>query len=361
MGKLTDEFCDSAEGPQSGRRSGYVIHYDTAVKGFGLRVTQNCAKSFILNYRADGIERRYTIGTFRDPWRTAAARREAQRLKIVIDQGGDPQGEKNTVRTAPTVRDLVQRWREEHSPKNRPSTQRENEKLIRQWIFPELGTHRVADLGYADIEALHRKITGKQGTPYRANRVLALVSKMLSLAVRWEWRPDNPCRGIERNHEERRYRYLTPAELERLVAALALYPNQTAANAIRLLLLTGARSGEVFTARWQQFNLEAGVWTKPSSATKQAEPRASGPPLRAGAAAARGNGPVRCAPLPQARHGSRGLARDLPAGRAGGFARARSKAQLRQFSGVGGIVAAGDRGAPGPHHAQHDRPVCPPL
>jgi integrase len=269
MGKLTDEFCDSAEGPQPGRRSGYVIHYDDAVKGFGLRVTQNRAKSFILNYRADGIERRYTIGTFRDPWRAATARQEARRLKIIIDRGGDPQGEKNTVRSAPTVRDLIQRWREEHSPKNRPSTQRENEKLIRQWILSELGTRRVADLSYADIEALHRKITGKRGTPYRANRVLALISKMLSLAVRWEWRTDNPCRSIERNHEERRYRYLTPAELERLLAALADYPNQTAANVIRFLLLTGARSHEVFAARWQQFDLEAGVWTKPSSATKQ--------------------------------------------------------------------------------------------
>jgi integrase len=270
MGRfLTDSFCDAAEGPQPGRRSGYAIHYDTAVKGLGLRVTRQGAKSFILNYRADGIERRYTIGTFRDPWRTPAARKEALRLKAVIDQGGDPQGEKNTVRTAPIVRDLIQRWREEHSPKNRASTRRENEKLIRQWILPELGTRRVADLSYPDIEALHRKITGKRGTPYRANRAVALVSKMLSLAIRWGWRPDNPCRGIERNHEERRYRYLTPAELERLVVALAEYPNQTAANAIRLLLLTGSRSGEVFAARWQQFDLEAGVWTKPSSATKQ--------------------------------------------------------------------------------------------
>ena len=86
---------------------------------------------------------------------------------------------------------------------------------------------------------------------------------------RWEMRSDNPCRGLERNTEEKRNRYLAGDELRRLTEALAVHPNQAAANAIRLLLLTGARRGEVLGATWDQFDLEEGIWTKAASFTKQ--------------------------------------------------------------------------------------------
>jgi integrase len=98
-----------------------------------------------------------------------------------------------------------------------------------------------------------------------------LDALMFSLAVRWRMRPDNPCRGVARNQEHHRRRYLSAEELERLVAALAKHPNQAAADAVRLLLLTGARRGEVLGATWNQFDLAAGTWSKPPTATKQKE------------------------------------------------------------------------------------------
>src|SRR5215472_11136301 len=116
--KLSDTGCDRAAGPADGKRA-YVIHYDGEVKGFGLRVTRAGAKSFVLNYRFDGVERRYTIGSFRDPWKAAEARREVKRLKKLIDQGVDPQGDRNEERAAPTVDDLIEHWRTVHAPKNR--------------------------------------------------------------------------------------------------------------------------------------------------------------------------------------------------------------------------------------------------
>ena len=82
-------------------------------------------------------------------------------------------------------------------------------------------------------------------------------------------RSDNPCRGIEKIAEPKRARYLKSDELVRLTAALAESEDQQAANAIRLLLLTGARRGEVLSARWDQFDLEAGTWVKPAATTKQ--------------------------------------------------------------------------------------------
>ncbi len=92
---------------------------------------------------------------------------------------------------------------------------------------------------------------------------------MFCLSMKWGWRPDNPARGVERNPEQKRTRYLSPAEIQRLTVALADHPNQLSANAIRLLLPTGARRGEVLSATWGQFDIEAGTWIKPAATTKQ--------------------------------------------------------------------------------------------
>jgi integrase len=263
--KLTDRIAKLAAAPADGKAQ--RIDYDTEVKGFGLRVTKGGARSFILNYRVRGVERRYTVGSYPD-WKVSAAREEAKRLKRLVDQGRDPMGERHEERAAPTVNDLLDRYLVEHAPRKRERSRQEDASLIRQWIRPDLGNKKVADLRHADVERLHRKITA-HGTPTRANRTAALLSKAFSLAVRWEWRGDNPVKGIERNIEEKRNRYLAGDELRRLTEALAVYPNQGAANAIRLLLLTGSRRGEVLGAEWGQFDLEAGVWVKPSSHTKQ--------------------------------------------------------------------------------------------
>ena len=75
-------------------------------------------------------------------------------------------------------------------------------------------------------------------------------------------RETNPCKGVERNREHHRRRYLSGDELGRLVAALADHPDRQAADAVRLLLLTGARRGEVLGARWGDIDLTAGTWSK---------------------------------------------------------------------------------------------------
>jgi integrase len=127
---------------------------------------------------------------------------------------------------------------------------------------------KVADVSFTDIDGLHRKIT-RHGSPYQANRVVALLSKMFSLAIKWRWRTGNPCHGVERNQELKRQRYLTAAELVRLTGVLAELDDQQPANIVRMLLFTGARVGEVLSMRWQDLDLEAGVWTKPGATTKQ--------------------------------------------------------------------------------------------
>jgi integrase len=215
----------SLEAPDRGNRITYDGGKD-AVRGFGIRITTAGARSFILNYTVAGRERRYTIGSY-PGWSVGRARDQKEKR-----------------------------------------TGKDDESLIRRIVLPELGNCKVAGIAFADIDRLHRNATKTAG-PYQANRLLALLSKMFNLAIRWEMRSDNPARGTERNPEERRNRYLSGDELRRLTEALAAHPNQNAANAVRVLLLTGARRGEVLGVTWDQFNLAAGTWTKPSANTKQ--------------------------------------------------------------------------------------------
>ncbi len=74
------------------------------------------------------------------------------------------------------------------------------------------------DVRHSDVEKLHRTIA--KTAPYRANRTVAVLSKILSLAVKWEMRVDNPALGIERAPEEKRERFLTTAEIGRLADGL---------------------------------------------------------------------------------------------------------------------------------------------
>lgn len=265
--KLTDTIVKNLEAPAQGNR----ITYDSDVKGFGVRVTKAGARAFILNYRTrSGRERRYTIGSYPD-WSVGAARDEAKNLKKQIDVGHDPMAEVEADRNAKTVADLCDRFEQDHLSKVRLITKRDYEAIIRREIRPEMKHLKVAEVSYSDIDGLHHKIT-KRGTPYHANRTVAVLSKMFSLAMRWGWRDHaagNPAKGIERNQEVKRHRYLSPNELAGLTKALAEHDDRQAANIIRLLLLTGARRGEVQAARWADINLTAGVWTKPGSTTKQ--------------------------------------------------------------------------------------------
>jgi integrase len=267
--KLTDKLVRALEPPpaKDGKATNRIT-YDSIVSGFGVRITAGGAIAFILNYRvkATGVERRYTIGSYPD-WNTGAAREKAKRLKREVDGGGDPLGEVKASRDAPTVAELCHRFEAEHVEKLRQRTQADYRGIIRNDIVPVLGKLKVAAVDFEHVERLHRKISER--ARIRANRTLAVLSKMFALAIKWRLRPDNPCRGVERNREDARKRYLKPDELERLTKALAEHPNKDAADIFRLLLLTGARSGEALGATWDQFDLEEGVWTKPATATKQ--------------------------------------------------------------------------------------------
>ena len=262
---LTDAKVRALTAP-AGRHN--KVFYDDTGFGFGVRVTGAGAKSFILNYWTKaGRERRITIGRF-PTWATAAARVRARELRQEIDRGADPMAEIEAERAAPTVGDLCDRFEQEYLPKKGEHTARDYAALIRLYIRPALGNLKVSEVGFADIDKLHRRITA-QGSPYQANRTIAVASRLFSLARLWHMRETNPCQGIQRNREDSRRRYATNDELQRLMTALAKDQNQQAANVIRICLLTGCRVGEARSMRWKDVNLTNGLWTKPPSGTKQ--------------------------------------------------------------------------------------------
>jgi integrase len=269
--RLTDSYIKKLTPPEKGSRIVYDAYEGSkeAVAGFGIRITAAGARAFILNYRTEsGRERRYTIGSFPD-WQSAAARERAKGLKQRIDQGEDPLADIEAEREAPTVAELCDRFEAEHLPRKRPGTAADYRNILKNHVHPHFGKHiKVVDVEFKDVDRLHRKIS-ETGHHHRANRVVAVLSKMFSLAIKWKMRTDNPCKGIERNAETKRKRYLSGEELARLTQALAGHDDRQAANIIRLLLLTGARRGEVLSARWADLDLVAGTWSKPASSTKQ--------------------------------------------------------------------------------------------
>src|SRR5262245_25856071 len=249
--KLTDNLLRNLPTPERGNK----VAWDDAVKRFGIKITAAGAKSFVLAYRRkiDGRQREYTIGSFPD-WGTTAAREEAKRLKRAIDGGSDPVGEQEDSRAAPTVADLCARFERDYLPRKRPTTQRVYRQQIHTDILPAFGKTKVAALSHSDVDRFHHQMSAH--APTHANRTVAVLSRMLSRAVRWGWRTDNPVKGVERNQENKRHRYLTGAEISRLSAVLTELADQNAANAIRLLLLTGARRGELLAAKFADLDLE---------------------------------------------------------------------------------------------------------
>jgi integrase len=261
---LTDRLVGGLTSPTDGMS----IVRDSKVKGFGIRVLPSGTRAFILDYSSGGRRRIYTIGKFPE-WTTKAARAHASELKHQIRYDGfDPSGELKAGREAPNVTDLCHRFHKDHMPKLRPSTRRDYERMIDKDIIPHLGNRKVADIKFADIDRLHRKIT-ERGSPVAANFCIALCSKLFSFAVRLRMTDANPVKGIERNPAQPRSRYLGKTEITSLTKALAVYGDQDVADIFRLLLLTGARRGETQSARWDQFDLREGMWVKPSHATKQ--------------------------------------------------------------------------------------------
>ena len=256
--KLNKRMIESAVYDHEKRGAQYL--WDTELKGYGVRIYPSGLKSFVITYRAQGRQRFHTLGRFGEIT-PHQARSAALEVLARVKSGADPGGERLAYRQAPTVADVAERFMREHAmPKKKPSSVRSDEMNWRLHVLPALGSRKVGDVTRQDVAQLHTALGDK---PYRANRVLALLSKAFNLAEVWGWRADhsNPCRHVQRFKEARRERFLSVDELGRLAAVLTQAEKSGAETpfsvaAIRLLIFTGCRVGEILNLRWSEVDLE---------------------------------------------------------------------------------------------------------
>jgi integrase len=250
---------------------------DTDMKGFIVRRQAN-AIAYALHTRVKGRLSLLTIGKHGSPWTPDSARNEARRLLVEIASGADPAAMRRKDRGQPTIKAFGAEYLDEHArPHKRPASIAADERGLRWHIEPLIGKIRVADLNRADVQRMVRAIAAgktaaerpkdaKRGPAVRggtiaANRVLALLSKMMVLAETKGLRPQgtNPCKNIAKHKETKRRRYLNGAEMAEIGKALASMDkaNPYFVALIRLLLLTGARRNEIASAQWAQVD-----WTR---------------------------------------------------------------------------------------------------
>ena len=266
MPKITKRTVDALVPAERER-----IVWDDDIKGFGVRVHPTGRKVYIVKYRHEGRSVKVTIGPH-GPITPAAARAKAAEIVTLAKTGRDVAGKTPRARGSATVADLAKRFMDEYAPAHlKPGTARLYRKIIDNRILPRLGKRRVGEIGKSDVVALHHDM---RDVPDHANRTLSLLSRMLTLAEVWEMRPEgvNPCRHVRKYPEHKRERFLSDDEYRRLGAALRDaeregFASPVAVAAIRLLMLTGCRSGEIMSLRWEYVDLEAGEIRLPDSKT----------------------------------------------------------------------------------------------
>lgn len=270
MPKLTKRLIDAMPANNAAQ---YL--WDDQLKGFGVRASTNGSKSYLVRYRV-GVgrrarQRKITIGRHGSPWTVETARKEALRILSSAAQGDDVLDDRRSRNAELRFSELAEKYIAEHAiPNKKPSSVCEDQRLFRTTLLPRFGSLRVAEIGERDILKLHSDLAG---TKSKANHCLSLLSKMFNLAETWGYRErrTNPCYGIRKYKVEPRERFLSKDEIGRLFSVLSeaetdrAHPH--AITILRLLMLTGARKGEIITLEWSEVDLERRTITKKDTKT----------------------------------------------------------------------------------------------
>lgn len=285
MVKLTKRTVDAAK-PNG---TDYFV-WDDHLSGFGLRVFASGRKSYLIQYRINGRTRRVTLG------KHGVLTPEEARIKARITLGGiadgaDPAEQKLVARNDPTLSELCDLYLKDGpvmKPDKKQSSWQTDRSNINRHIKPLLGKRKLASLTKADVQRFQADVTlGKSATvektgkkrgkavvrggPGTAARATTVLCAILSYAVERGLRDTNPGRGVKLNKSQSRSRFLSGAELTALGEVLAEESQKTeqiwAVAAIRLLILTGCRKGEILSLKWSYVDMERGLLRLPDSKT----------------------------------------------------------------------------------------------
>ncbi len=266
--RLTKTVVESLE-PRTDR---YVV-WDSELKGFGVRVTPQGRKTYLVRYRTTGgVDRRLTLTTH-GVMTTEEAREQARLALADAAMGGDPQGAKAERRAEMTMKELCALYMAEGTATKKETTLRIDRIRIDRHINPRLGSRKVTDITRGDIQRLmidagNGHIRG-EATPHTrggkgaAARTVGLLGGIFTFAQERRFIEANPVRGLKRYKDNRRERFLSAAELGKLGDVLSAQekdgsdPRHVAI--LRLLLLTGARKNEIARLRWSEVDLDKGL------------------------------------------------------------------------------------------------------
>ena len=230
------------------RKAAYDIR-DGKLKGFGVRVLPSGRKRFFVHCQRDG-ERIWRIVGGGGSMTVAEARPRARTLLAAIRRGEDaPRSAEETLFEA-VAETVFQRYRRVWKPR----TLEVNRGYLRNQILPRFAGRPVAGIDHQEVRDWFAAL---RATPAAADRSMPVLSVVMREAEAMGLRPEgsNPCRRIRRYRRKGRERFLSDDEIRRLSATLSAHaeghPLQVAA--IRLLLLTGCRRGEILTLRWSDY------------------------------------------------------------------------------------------------------------
>lgn len=267
-GKITKRAIDSLSPDAK-----VLFLWDEELRGFGLKLTPNGAKSYVVQYRLGGREaktRRFTIGTHGSPWTPEQARTEAKRLLTMVGQGTDPQAaaqERRRVAVDLALKSYVERFLEEYGEQNwRKDTLSGAAGNLRRYLVPVLGDKPLPSIKRSDITAVLDAIPPSK--PALRRGVFANVRKLFSWAVERGDIERSPFEGMKPPAVvASRDRILSDDEL-RLVWDASTDLGKLFGPLVRLLLLTGQRRDEVGGMTWRELNRSAAEWVIPAARSK---------------------------------------------------------------------------------------------
>lgn len=265
--------------PADGKSSEVEYSSIEAPPGLRLVVNRRGHKSWLLRYsilpagqpHGTPQKRAVKIGEFptMDP---AGAIAKAGELRAQIAAGIDPLAEREAKDEEPTLDAFFQHTYWPHIRTSLRSA-KDAESRWRLHLSPAFGKLKFSQLKTADILRFH---DGKKAStcPATANRLLALLKRLINFAILLEVCERNPTKGVRMHAENNiRTRTLAGDELKRFLAALADEPNRTAADYFLFSLACGCRREEALGLTWQEINMEERVWSLPATRCKNGRSR----------------------------------------------------------------------------------------
>lgn len=235
-------------------------------KGLYIRVSPTGTKTWIFRYLFEGTPRRMTFGKY--PFLTLAEAREVHGKALAdVERGVDPGAvaleAKRERKAAPTFSDLLaELWDIELQHKKSGA---ETKRLLEKDVTPAWGKRRVQDITRRDVVLLLDSIRAR--APITANRVHGALGRAFNFAAERGIIVDSPCTRIRKPVEKPRERVLDDDEILafwRGLDSIDIYP--ATRLALRLILITGQRPGEVAGMSWAE--ISGDVWTIPPERMK---------------------------------------------------------------------------------------------